>query len=449
MKVAVIGGGIVGLSVARELSKYNLELHVIEKNEDVGMGTSKANTGIIHAGFDDPPESVRARFARRGNEIWHRWVQELGIPTAWRGEIIVARDYDGMKKIEELKRRGEINKVPGLEIWDRKKLLKKEPNLSEQVQGALFAPTGGVMESFFAPVALYENLVDNGVKFFFNSPVLDVDNTAKGIKITTARFKDTYDLVINAAGLYADEIAKMVGYNFNIYPRKGEYFLFPGLFLRLNYIVFPTPSRGTKGVVIENTPNGTLMIGPNAQDIDEKEDKSTTEQGLNFVYENAKKLVPGIPSREKSMRQFAGLRAETKDRDFIITTDDDFWNLAGMRSPGLTAAPAIAEYISEIAVERYSLKKKEKWHAYRQPYPKGGKIICDCEGITEMEIREAVRRGARTVESVKRRTMATMGSCQGAFCMPKIMKIISDELKAGLEEVYLKDGGWVVRRRHD
>ena len=446
MRIAIIGAGIVGLSVARMLSRCNAEIHVIEKNEDVGMGTSKANTGIIHAGFDDLPGTNRAKFARRGNELWHRWVQELSIPTAWRGEIIVARDYDGMKKIEELKRRGEANGVPGLEIWDKKKLLREEPNLSSEVQGALFAPTGGVMESFMASIAIYENLRDNGVVFHFESPVEDLVERGDKIEVVTPKFRDKYDLVINAAGLYGDEIARMMGYDYEIYPRKGEYFLFPKIFLQLKYIIFPTPAKGTKGVVIENTPTGTLMIGPNAQDIEDKEDKSTTVEGLNFVYSEAKKLVPKIPDRRKSLRQFAGLRAETKGRDFIMTFEENFWNLIGMRSPGLTAAPAIGEFVAKLARERFGLKKRERWVSRREPYPRGGRVICDCEGITEMEIREAVRRGAPTVEAVKRRTMATMGSCQGAFCMPKIMKIISEERGIPFERVELRRGAWLVAR---
>ncbi len=446
MKIAIIGAGIVGLAAARELSKYDVDIHIFEKNEDVGMGTSKANTGIIHAGFDDPPETIRAKFCQRGNELWHRWAQELSIPVSWKGEIIVAKDYDGLKKIEELKNRGEKNKVPSLEIWGRKKLLKKEPKLSSEVQGALFAPTGGVMESFFAPVALYENLVDNGVIFHFNSEVKGLDEKGDKIEVDTGK-KEKFDLVINAAGLYADKIARFMGYDFEIFPKKGEYFLFPKITLQLNYIIFPTPLNGTKGVVIENTPSGTLMIGPNAQEIEDKEDKSTTEEGLNFVYENAKKLVPSLPPRSKSLRQFAGLRAETNDRDFIITLDGNFWNLAGMRSPGLTAAPAIAEFIAKEARERYSLKRRENYVARRSTYPRGGKIVCDCEGVTELEVREAVRRGAITVEAVKRRTMATMGSCQGAFCTPKIMKIISEERGIPYEKVELKKGAWIVHSK--
>ena len=445
MKIAIIGAGIVGLSVARELSRYDAEIHIFEREEDVGMGTSKANTGIIHAGFDDPPNSVRAQYARRGNEIWHRWVQELHIPTSWKGEIIVARDYEGMKKIEELKRRGIENGVPGLEIWDRTKLLKMEPKLSKEVQGALFAQSGGVMESFFAPVALYENLRDNGVFFHFNAPVEDLIERGDKIEIRS-RVNDKFDLVINAAGLYADRIAEMMGYSFRIFPKKGEYLLFPKITLQLNYIIFPTPHKGTKGVVIENTPAGTLMIGPNAQEIGDKEDKSTTAEGLDFVYNTAKSLVPSLPPREKSMRQFSGLRAETEDMDFIITLRDNFWNLAGMRSPGLTAAPAIAEHVAAEAKKRYNLKRREGWVAKRVPYPRGGKLVCDCEGITEMEVREAVRRGAGTVEGVKRRTMATMGSCQGSFCIPKIMSIIAEERSLEYEQVLLKDSGWIVRK---
>ncbi len=446
MKIAIIGAGIVGLAAARELSKYDAEIHIFEKNEDVGMGTSKANTGIIHAGFDDPPETVRAKFCQRGNELWHRWALELNIPVSWKGEIIVARDYEGLKTIEELKKRGEINNVPGLKIWDKKKLLKKEPKLSSDVQGALFAPTGGVMESFFAPVALYENLVDNGVKFHFNSEVKGIEEKGDNIEINTGK-KEKFDLVINAAGLYADKIAKFMGYDFEIFPKKGEYLLFPKITLQLNYIIFPTPLKGTKGVVIENTPSGTLMIGPNAQEIDDKEDKSTTEEGLKFVYENAKKLVPSLPPRQLSLRQFSGLRAETKNRDFIITLEDNFWNLAGIRSPGLTAAPAIAEYIAREARDRFSLKRRNSYVFRRNVYPRGGKIICDCEGITEYEVREAVKRGASTVEAVKRRTMVTMGSCQGSFCTPKIMKIISEEKGIPYEKVELKKGAWIVHSR--
>ena len=443
MKIAIIGAGIVGLSIARELSKYKSEIHVFERNEDVGMGTSKANTGIIHAGFDDDPRTTRAKFCKKGNDLWHSWVDELGIPTRWSGEIVVAKNEEEMDKLEELKRRGDINGVENLEIWG-KEVLNKEKNLNHDVIGALYAPTGGVMESFFAPVAIYENAVNNGVIFHFNSEVRDLDEINEGIMVKTVREKHKFDLVINSAGLYGDKIASLLGYNFKIYPRKGEYFIFPKNALNLNYIVFPAPSEKSKGVVIENTPAGNLMIGPNAQDTEEKEDVSTSAEGLNYVYEHAKKIVNNIPPRNMSIRQFSGLRAETEDHDFIITLEDNFWNVIGIRSPGLTAAPAIAEFIANEIKKRYDTKKKEKWNPYRGAYPKGGRIICHCEGISEMEIREAVRRGATTVEAVRRRTMAGMGACQGTFCLPRIMKIISEERNIPFEKVEMKRGAWIL-----
>ncbi len=444
MKIAIIGAGITGLSVARELSKYQCEIHVFEKNEDVGMGTSKANTGVIHAGFDDPPSTLRAKFCRRGNEIWHEWVNELNIPTRWCGEIVVIMDDGEMKKLEDLKKRGEKNGVLGLKIWERDELLRKEKNLNPNARGALYAPTGGVMESFFAPIAIYENIVDNGVIFHFNSYVINIEDRKNGILLETNGNRDYFDLIINAAGLYGDKIASFMGYNFKIYPRKGEYFIFPKNSVNLNYIIFPAPSEKSKGVVIENTPAGNLMIGPNAQDIESKEDLSTTEEGLNYIYRNAKKIVKNIPPRNESIRQFSGLRAETEKHDFIITLDNNFWNLIGIRSPGLTAAPAIGEFIAKKIEEIYEIKKKEKWEKYRKKYPRYGRIVCDCEGITEGEIREAVRRGATTVEGVKRRTMAGMGSCQSAFCLPRIMKIISEEREIPYEDVEMKKGAWIL-----
>ena len=443
MKIAIIGAGIVGLAIARELSRYQCEIHVFEKNEDVGMGTSKANTGIIHAGFDDDPKTLRAKFCERGNEIWHKWVNELKIPARWCGEIVVAKDEKEMRKLEELKKRGEKNKVRGIEIWE-KEVLNKEKNLNTDVIGALYAPTGGVMDSFFAPVAIYENTVDNGVIFHFNSEVINLEERNKGIMLETEREKDYFDLVINSAGLYGDKIASLMGYNFKIYPRKGEYLIFPKNSLNLNYIIFPAPSEKSKGVVVENTPAGNLMIGPNAQDIEDKEDVSTTEEGLNYVYENAKEIVKNIPPRNESIRQFSGLRAETENHDFIITLENKFWNVIGIRSPGLTSAPGIGEFIRSEIEKRYKIRRKEKWNLYRKEYPKYGKVICDCEDITEGEIREAIRRGATTVEGVKRRTMAGMGSCQGSFCLPRIMKIISEERNIPFEKVEMKKGAYIL-----
>lgn len=443
MRVAIIGAGIVGTSIARELSHYSVEIHVFEKNEDVGMGTSKANTGIIHAGFDDPPGTLRAKYCARGNALWHQWVKELNIPAAWRGEIVVALSDNDLKTLEDLRRRGIENGVD-VEIWDAEKVKNAEPNLTKSAKGALYAPTGGVIESFMASIAVMENAVANGAHFHFNEPVIHLEEFSEGIKIKTPREDYIFDLVINAAGLYADSIAKKMGFDFKITPRKGEYLLFKKNTINLNYIIFPAPTKISKGVVVENTPAGNLMIGPNAQNISSKEDLSTTQDGLEYVYSFAKKLVPGIPPRRDSIKQFAGLRAEPEGGDFIITTDGEFWNVAGIRSPGLTAAPAIAEDIVNKIANELDLKPKERFINYRKPYPVGGKIICECEAVSEMEIREAVRRGAATVEAVQRRTRAGMGTCQATFCLARVMKIISEERNIPFEKVEFKKGAPVV-----
>ncbi len=467
VRIAVIGAGIIGTAITRELSKYeNIDVTLIEKNPDVGWGVSKANSGILHAGFDDDPDKYpnRARLCVRGNELWHQWVNELEIPTKWSGAMIVALNEEHLKVLDALYERGQRNKVPELEIIEKDKLRKMEPNISDNAIAALFAPTEGVFLPYEATVALTENAVSNGAKLLTNTRVIDIKHNGEIRSVVTNRGVIETDFVINAAGLYGDTISKMVGIDyFTIHPRRGEYFLFDKSYgPSSNYILFPTPTPVSKGILVNFTIEGHTYIGPNAQDINDKEDTSTTRAGLSYVYEKAKLLVKKLPPRRACIRNFAGLRPEPSTGDFIIESYDTpfgFINAVGMRSPGLTSAPAVAEEIVKILRDLdVKLIPKKHFNPYRKRIvsfadltleekdrlirenPKYANVICRCEQVTEAEIIEAIKRGATTVDGIKFRTRASMGRCQGGFCLPRILKILSRELGKPIPELTKKGG---------
>jgi len=474
-KVIIIGAGITGMSIARELSKYeNLKVIVVEKKSDVGWGVSKANTALIHGGYDDNPDlyPVRAKLCAKGNEIWHNWVRELQIPSVWNGALVVAKNDDEMREIEVLLKRGERNGVKGMRIIHRDELLKMEPNLASESKGALWVPSVGQIAPIPAVIALAENAVDNGVKIIFDSPVEDIsveNGEVRGVHVHNNLIEG--DIIINAAGLYADEISKMAGIDyFQIFPRKGEYWLFDDVAgPKPIHVLFPAPTKKSKGVVVTTEVSGHLMIGPNAKDQKDKEDFSNTEEGLEEVWNKARILWPKLPPRSKVIRTFAGLRPETKGADFIIRAEEiyGFINVAGIRSPGLTAAPAISREVKGI-IERdlgINLKKKEKWNPYRkeithffmlspeeirekiQMNSAYGKIVCKCNKVSEGDILEAIERmkkiGVNTpsIDSVKFRTKATTGTCQGSFCRVKIAAILAREYNVPLWKVTLKGRG--------
>ena len=465
-RIVVIGAGVVGSAIARELSKYeNLNITLIEKNPDVGWGVSKANSGIIHAGFDDDPDKypTRARLCVLGNSLWHKWVDELEIPTKWTGAMVVALNDEHMKVIDTLYKRGQRNKVPQLKILDKDTVHKMEPNISDNAIGALFAPTEGVFLPYEATIALVENAVSNGVKLLTNTRVTDIKYNGEIKSVITNHGEIETDFVINATGLYGDEISKLVGIDyFTIHPRKGEYYLFDKSYgPSSNHILFPTPSPVSKGILVNFTVEGHTYIGPNAQDIEDKEDTSTTRHGLNFVYEKAKLLVKKLPPRRACIRNFAGLRPEPSTGDFIIEsyeTPFGFINAVGTRSPGLTSAPAIAQEVVNILKNLdVKLIPKKNFNPYRKRIvsfanlsleekdklirenPMYANVVCRCEQVTEAEIVEAIKRGATTLDGIKFRTRAMMGRCQGGFCLPRILKIMSRELGKPITEITKKE----------
>ncbi|RLF07421.1 MAG: FAD/NAD(P)-binding oxidoreductase [Thermoprotei archaeon] len=478
LKIAIIGAGIVGSSIARVLSKYEgLQAHLIEKEVDVGWGTSKSNTGIIHPGHEENPEKhpLRARLCSEGNRLWHLWAEELDIPVKWPGELMVAFDEEDFKEFQKYMEWSEKNGVPGIKIVYKDELNDLESNISPNAQGALWAPTAGQMSPWEAVIGLVENAVDNGV-------ILHLETEVKGVRVREGEVKGLEtnkgfieaNIIINASGLFADKISCMVGIDyFTIHPRKGEYYLFDeSAFPKVTRILHPTPTPISKGVYVITTVENSLMIGPSAQDLQRemKEDRSTTHEGLSFVWNEAKKLVKELPPKSYIIKTFAGLRAEPSTGDFIIEAYEDPWgfvNVAGIRSPGLTSAPAIAYYVKELLERKYEVKfvQKRRWNPYRKGIqrfsnlplekkeklirekPSYGKIVCLCKEVTEAEILEAIKRirkiGAKTVtlDGVKFRTLAMFGTCQGSYCRLKIARIISRELKIPLWEVTMRGKG--------
>lgn len=467
-RVVVIGGGVVGASIARVLSRYrNLEVHLLEREADVGWGASKANTGLIHPGHEEEPDvhPLRAKLCVAGNRIWRQWCRELDVRVRWPGELAVAFDERELNTIEELLMLGSRNRVPGLRILDKDELCSFEPNLSEDAIGALWAPSCGQVLPWEAVIGLVENAVANGVKLNLETEVRDIE-TKDGIlrRVKTNKGFLSADIVVNASGLYADVISKMAGINhFSIYPRKGEYIVFrEGASPKLNRVLHRVPTRETKGVYVTTTIEGNLMIGPNAQDMPEnvREEKRTSLKGLEVVWMEAEKLVKKLPPRSEVIRFFAGLRAEPSGGDFIIEAYDELWgfiNVAGIRSPGLTAAPAIAYYVRDLIEDKLGVELKMKdggeWNPHRRnilritsvPWMSLGKliredsrygnIICKCRRVSEAEVVESVRRGARTIDGVKYRTGAMAGFCQGSFCRIRIAMILARELKIPLWKV--------------
>lgn len=459
--VVIVGGGIVGTAITRELSKYELNIVLVEKQPDIAMGATKANSGILHAGFDAPTGSLKARMNVRGNQLYREIADDLKIDLKMVGSLVVAKSQTDMEQLGGLIIRGKENGVPGLEILSKEELLAKEPCLASDVMGALYAPTGGILLPFGAALAFAENAVANGAKLLLECPVekLVVENDCV-VGVQTGQGFIAADYVINAAGVFADELSRSAGDNsFSIHPRKGEYILFDKTDSHyVRSVIFPTPSKVSKGVLVALTTHGNMFIGPNANDIDDKEDYSTSLHGLEELIMMARRLVPGIPLKA-SITQFAGLRAAADTGDFIIRESEAVKGLihaAGIQSPGLTAAPAIAELVTEILKEHgLELKFKQNFNpvnpereVFRELDDKGrqklyeknnlhGRIICRCETVTEGEIVDAINGccGATTIDGVKRRTRAGMGRCQGGFCGPRVTAILSRELGITIPEV--------------
>lgn len=462
--VMIIGGGVSGCAAARELSRYKAKVCVLEKEEDVCCGTSKANSGIVHAGYDAPEGSLKAEMNLRGNEMMERLSEELDIPFMRNGSLVLCLNEADMPKLKALYDRGTANGVKGLRVLNRYEVLEKEPNVTEDVYAALFAPTGGIVCPFELNIALAENASVNGVKFRFQTEVTEIEKMEKGYRLHTNQGVFSAQYVVNAAGLYADRFHNMVSARkIHITARRGDYCLLDkSAGNHVKSTIFTLPGEFGKGVLVAPTAHGNLILGPTAIDIEDKEGTNTTREGLDQVLGKAGMSVRNLPLRQV-ITSFAGLRAHEDQDEFIIEELADapgFIDCAGIESPGLTSCPAVGERIAGILKERMGLDEKEDFIPTRKGIlrpenlsreeraalirenPAYGNIICRCEMITEGEIIDAIRRplGARSLDGVKRRTRAGMGRCQSGFCSPRTMEILAREWNMDIREI-TKSGG--------
>jgi glycerol-3-phosphate dehydrogenase len=457
--IAIIGAGVIGCNIARELSKYQLNICVIEKCADVAEGTTKANSAIVHAGYDAKPGTLKGILNAKGNAMFDNLAKELDFPFKRNGSMVLCFDKNDIEKLEQLKSRGEANGVSGLEILDKQKTKELEPNLSEGVEASLYAPSGGIVCPYEMTVALAENACMNGVEFKLGAEVKDIQRTEGYYVIKTEKEVMEAKLVINAAGLYSDAINNMVSKNkIKIIPRRGEYCVFDKVVGdTVKRTVFQLPTNMGKGVLVTPNVDGNLLIGPNSMDIEDKDDTATTREGLEEILSKAKITLGQVPVRY-IITSFAGLRAHNELEDFIIgeaLDAENFINAAAIDSPGLSSAPSIAELIEGIVTAKLRPHKKDNFNPIRRGIPKFrelgseernelikkdtayGRVICRCETVTEGEIINAIRRplGARTLDALKRRTRSGMGRCQSGFCTPKLIDILARELNMSKEEV--------------
>lgn len=459
--VAIVGAGVIGASVARELMKYQLKVVVLEKGNDVAIGTTKANSAIVHAGYDAPFGSNKGRFNALGNRIFGEICDELNVPFNRIGSLVCAFDEEDMTTLKALKENGESLGIPGLRIIDQAMLRAFEPNISDLAIGALYAPSAGITEPWELTVAYMENAMDNGANLMLNFEVIKIDVESDGFLIHSSNQTVRAKRIVNAAGVYTDTLYKMVcdSPEFTIHPRRGQYFLLDknvnGL---VNHVIFPCPSKLGKGILVLPTTEGNLLVGPDSEDLEstEREAIETTGNRLDYIKESAAKLVNNIPYRE-NITTFAGLRAEPSTGDFIIGEGkiSGFYNLAGMKSPGLSSAPAIGKHVATELSKSLKAPLNPHFNPIRQKRirfeklsdaekavlikekPAYGRIICRCESITEGEILDAIHRncGGRTLNGIKRRARPGAGRCQGGFCGPRVMEILSRELAVPVESI--------------
>ncbi len=454
--VLIIGAGVSGCAVARQLARRKRRIAVLEKASDVCEGTSKANSGIVHAGYDASPGTLKARLNVRGNERMEALSEELDFPFRRNGSLVLCFEEEGLGRLAELKSRGEQNGVPDLRLLSPKEVWEREPSVSKGVKGALYAPTAGIVCPFGLNIALAENAAVNGVEFFLNHEVTDIRVCGQYV-ITASGEEFAAPVVVNAAGLYADEMHnKVSGHKLRITPRRGEYCLMDKDCGNLvDATIFQLPSRLGKGILVTPTVHGNLLVGPTAEDVPEKWALETTAQGMEKVMEKGAGSVEGLDGR-KTITAFAGLRAHIAPEDggngdFIIKEAEDakgFFDVAGMESPGLTCAPALGEYVAEMVDAAFPAPAREDFIAVRRGIasmaaaseeerraliaanPAYANVICRCELVTEGEILDAIHRplGAVTLDGIKRRTRAGMGRCQAGFCSPKVLEILAREL---------------------
>lgn len=463
--VAVIGAGVVGALITRELSRYNVKTALLERCNDCAMGSTKANSAIVHAGFDAVPGTLKAKLNVRGVELMKTFCKELNVPLQNNGALVVAFSEDEKSHLLKLLERGEKNGVPGLYIADRAELVQIEPNIGDAAVAALVAPTSSIVCPYELTIAGVENAVTNGAEFIRNCNVTAIDCNDGKFVLTTTQGDIEADYVINAAGVHSGEVASLIGDNsIEIVVRHGDYYLLDKSQGTLAaHTIFQCPTAMGKGVLVSPTVDGNLIVGPSAEDIADGDNVATTEVGLDKIYTMATKSVPQVSLRN-AITSFSGNRAHPTTDDFIIgssAVNEKFINVAGIESPGLSSAPAIAEMVVGIMKElKGDLEAKADFDPIR-PEPVRfrhmsteeraelikknkayGRIVCRCETITEGEIIDAIHApaGARDVDGVKRRTRAGMGRCQGGFCGSKVVEILARELGVPMNEI-TKFGG--------
>ncbi len=453
----IVGAGVTGCAVARELSRREGRFLVLEKASDVCEGTSKANSAIVHAGFDAEPGTWKAKMNVRGSAMMDQIAEELDVPFRRVGALVVCLDPGDMPRLRELYERGLKNGVSGMRLISGNEARELEPNLSKNICGALLAETSGIICPFELTLGLGESAAKNGVEFRFDTEVTALEKTEDGWLVHAGGEKISARAVVNAAGVFSDRLHNQAcGEKLKITPRRGEYMLLDrAAGGHVSRTVFQLPGKYGKGVLVSPTIHGNLLVGPTAVDTEDRDDSATTALGLAEVAEKSSLAVEGLPLRQV-ITSFAGLRAHEAGDDFVLgETAEGFFDAAGVESPGLSSAPAIGEYMAGLIAEKLALPPKEDFDPIRKGVPKiaamppkkraekirenpaYGAIVCRCEQISEGEILDAVHGvlGARTLDGVKRRTRAGMGRCQSGFCSPRVMEILSRELSLDLTEV--------------
>lgn len=463
--IIIIGAGVTGCSIARELSKYKLDVTVLERASDICEGTSKANSGIVHAGYDAKPGTLKAKLNVDGNIMMGELARELDFPFKRCGSMVLCFEEEGREKLQELYDRGIANGVKDLQILNSEEAHKLEPNLTDDLVAALYAPTGGIVCPFNLTIALAENSAVNGVKYELNTSVEEIVKTENGYVIKTNKGEFETKAVVNAAGVYADKFHNMVSADkIKIIPRKGEYCLMDkNVGSLVNRTIFQLPTKYGKGVLVTPTVHGNLLVGPTAVDIVDREDISTTADGINELLTRGALSVKQLPAKQV-ITSFSGLRAHEEKGDFILGQPADapgFFDAAGIESPGLTCAPAMGPYMAGLILEYLPAEKKEDFVSGRKGVPnmanatpeerqqfiaqdsRYANVVCRCELVTEGEILAAINRplGATTLDGVKRRTRAGMGRCQAGFCSPRTVEILAKELGKDISEITKNDPG--------
>ncbi len=466
--IVVIGAGVSGACISRQLSAYETDVVLLDREADVSFGVSKANSGIIHGGFHHSPKYLKTRLEIRGNQMFDRLQRELDFPFLRCGILVVALSDEEMKYIDHLYTQGVTNGAIGIEMCSRERMFELEPKLNSDCVGGLHAPGGGVIEPYRFVFSVVESACKNGVQLMtdFNVVATERQNDRHVIHAQDGRVVQA-DYVVNAAGLHADEVSRLLrAEEFAISPRKGEYYLLDRMTKAApQRVLFPVPTRISKGMLVIPTAEGTVLIGPTAQEIQDKGDLSTNAEQLNQIFDQARKMIP-VVSQTDVIAAFSGLRPALQDADFYIDISQQAPNLiqvAGIQSPGLTAAPAIGEYVKDLLKKAgCRLTEKTDWDPFvtkvprirdftpfeadelLQSNPAYGNLVCRCETISEAEVVEAIRRGHTTLDGIKYYTRAQMGRCQGGFCTYRIIKLIMRETGMDYDQITKRGRGSVV-----